>query len=117
MSDQLDQLLKEALQRTSRKIEAMSEEERGEYNRRAKQTSRERQRQGSGKPSQATVRDLLADIAIMMLASNADGAMTIQTALARHFGERVGFPMQIKSDAKRGKLKPKVIRPERDVAV
>lgn len=112
MSKELEDLLKKVI-REPGKIEAMSAEERREYNAQAARASRARKREtratGQGKPTTDITRDLLADIAIMILASDAPGAETIMTALKQHFADRVGFPTKIKMDCRRGKLQPKLI--------
>lgn len=95
------------------KIEAMTPEERRAYNAAAKRASRDRQREalasGKVKPSVDVTRDLLADIAIMMLASDAPGSETILSGLQRYFSDRVGYPLKIKTDCRRGKLKTRII--------
>lgn len=112
MSEDLDELLKQALRKPG-KIKAMSAEERRAYNVKARRASRQREREthatGAGKPTTNITRDLLADITIMMLASDSTGADTIMSRLKQHFGERVGFPSKIKADCRSGKLRPKLI--------
>lgn len=115
MSNELKTLL-ELVIRQPGKIEAMSAEERRAYNAEAARASRLRKREtritGAGKPTTDLIRDLLADIAIMMLASDAPGSETIMTGLKTYFGDRVGFPSKIKMDCRRGKLRPKLIARE-----
>lgn len=112
MSKELEALLAHVMRKPG-KIEGMSVEERRAYNAEAKRASRDRQREtratGQGKPTTDITRDLLADIAILMLASDAPGCDTIMSALKQHFGARVGYPIKIKSDCRRGKLSPKLI--------
>ncbi|KQS91058.1 hypothetical protein ASG42_11240 [Rhizobium sp. Leaf391] len=112
MSKELADLLKLVIRQPG-KIEAMTAEERRAYNAEAARASRQRKREtraiGQGKPTADITRDLLADIAIMMLASDATGSETIMAGLKKHFGERVGYPIKIKSDCRRGKLAPKLI--------
>jgi hypothetical protein len=112
MSKELEDLLKLVIRHPG-KIEGMTAEERRAYNAQAKRASRERQREtratGVGKPTTDITRDLLADIAIMMLASDATGSDTIMSGLKKYFGHRVGYPIKIKSDCRRGKLAPKLI--------
>lgn len=111
MSEELKMLLEQVIRQPG-KIEAMSAEERRAYNAEAARASRIRKREtrvtGQGKPTTDLTRDLLADIAIMMLASDAPGSQTIMSGLEAYFRERVGFPMTIKSDCRRGKLRPKL---------
>lgn len=112
MTTALDILLQQAKLQPG-KIEAMTTEERRAYNAAAKRTSRDRQRDaiasGKAKPSTDVTRELLADIAIMMLASDAPGSETIMSGLQRYFSDRVGFPLKIKTDCRRGKMKTKII--------
>lgn len=112
MSQELADLLQQVIRQPG-KIEAMSAEERRAYNAEAARASRQRNREsratGQGKPTTHLTRDLLADIAIMILASDAPGSETIMSGLKQYFGDRVGFPMKIKSDCRRGKLRPKLI--------
>ena len=110
MSQELAELLKQVIRQPG-KIEAMSAEERRAYNAEAARASRQRKREtratGVGKPTTDITRDLLADIAIMMLASDATGSDTIMSGLKAYFGDRVGFPSKVKSDCRRGKLRPR----------
>jgi hypothetical protein len=96
------------------KIEAMSEEERRAYNAQAAREARARRKEtrqtGDGKPTVAITRDLLADIAIAMLSNESAGSREIMEALRDHFADRTGFPIKIRADAKKGKLKPKVLK-------
>ncbi|MFL0693671.1 MAG: hypothetical protein ACJLUP_16705 [Agrobacterium tumefaciens] len=112
MTTALDILLQHAKLQPG-KIEAMTPEERRAYNAAAKRASRDRQREalslGKAKPSTDVTRELLADIAVMMLASDAPGSETIMAGLQRYFTDRVGYPIKIKNDCRRGKLKTKVI--------
>lgn len=95
------------------RIAGMSSEERREYNRAAKAASRARQKaeieQGRVPVTTEITRDLLADIAIAMLATSAPGAETIEKALVKFFHDRPGYPSKIKLDCKRGKLKSKLL--------
>ncbi len=59
--------------------------------------------------TQGDMREVLADLAIMLLAVAAPGASTIMTGLTAHYKERAGWPLKIQHMAKSGKLKPKVI--------
>lgn len=112
MSKNLEELLAQVIRQPG-KIEAMSDEDRRAYNAEASRASRLRKREtrttGVGKPTTDITRDLLADIAIMMLASDATGSETIMNRLKTHFGNRVGFPSKIKMDCRKGKLRLKLI--------
>ncbi|CDN96499.1 hypothetical protein [Agrobacterium tumefaciens] len=117
MSKNLEELLAMVIRQPG-KIEAMSEEDRRAYNAEAARASRLRKREtrttGQGKPTTDITRDLLADIAIMMLASDAPGSDTIMSGLRTYFGDRVGFPTKIKADCRKGKLKPRLIATAQD---
>lgn len=112
MSNELENLLALAIRKPG-KIEAMSVEDRRAYNAEASRASRQRKREtratGAGKPTTDITRDLLADIAILMLASDAPGSETIMSGLRKYFADRVGYPMKIKVDCRKGKLQPKLI--------
>lgn len=95
------------------RIAGMTVEERRDYNRAAKAASRARQRQeieqGVVPVTVENTRDLLADIAIAILATNAPGAETIERALIKFFHDRPGYPSKIKLDCKSGKLRSKIL--------
>lgn len=59
--------------------------------------------------TQADMREVLADLAIMLLAVDGPGSSTIMAGLSSHYKERGGWPLKIQHMAKAGKLKPKVI--------
>jgi hypothetical protein len=65
---------------------------------------------GALEPNTANVRDALADAALMMLATDADGAGHIRTVLAKIFAERPGVPFSVETKARQGKLKPKLLQ-------
>jgi hypothetical protein len=117
MSKELEELLAKVIRQPG-KIEAMSDGDRRAYNASASRASRLRKREtrttGMGKPTTDITRDLLADIAIMMLASDAPGHDTIMNGLKTYFADRVGFPSKIKSDCRKGKLRPRLIGKEQD---
>lgn len=116
ISDEEIALALAAMRAAPKGIAAMSTLERQEYNRAAKARSRERSREavvvGAAKPTVDVARDLLADIAIMILATDAVGSDTIMLALNNYYGGG-GWPGQIKRRAKLGKLKTRIIsKPE-----
>lgn len=88
VSDHQLKLIIKASQPTG--LAAMSTLERQEYNRAAKAKSRAKAREavdvGAAKPSVDIARDLLADITIMMLATDAPGSETIMAALSKYYG-------------------------------
>lgn len=95
------------------KLEKMTADERKAYDREIKARSRAAQKaaaeEGNPKVTVDLTRDLLADIALMMLAADAPGADTIMKGLQGYFKGRTGFPAQIRHKAKTRKLKTKVI--------
>lgn len=94
-------------------LAAMSTLQRQEYNRAAKAKSRAKAKEavekGAAAPNVDIARDLLADIAIMMLATDALGSDTIMKALNRYY-DGSGWPAQIKRRARSKKLKTKVFK-------
>ncbi|MGO8034970.1 hypothetical protein [Rhizobium leguminosarum] len=92
----------------------MSDEQRRDYDRERQAEYRKRKREavklGAVAPNEALTRDLLADIAIAMIATSAPGSKTITAAINRYY-QGTGWPMQIIRKAKAGKLKPKVLQP------
>lgn len=79
---------------------------------RRRNRARERKAQDAGaiEPNLANIRDALADAALMMLATDAPGADHVRAVLAQVFAARPGAPMTIETRARRGKLKPKLLR-------
>lgn len=118
MSKELEELLARVIRQPG-KIEGMSDEERRAYNAEASRASRRRKREtrttGQGKLTTDITRDILADIAIMMLSSDAPDSETIMSGLKTYFADRVGFPLKIKTDCRKGKLRPKLIEKEQTV--
>lgn len=64
---------------------------------------------GSVKFDAASTREALADAALLLLATGGPGADAVSTYLDRVFYDQVGAPMTIKSWAKSGKLRPKLL--------
>jgi len=93
---------------------AMTPEERREYHRLKERESYERRKKaietGDLEPKKSIVRDVLADAALIILATDAPGVEQIRTVLAKAFASRPGVPMTVESDARRGKLRPKIVR-------
>lgn len=92
----------------------MTDDERREYMRLRKAESRQRQReaqrQGELLPTKDSIRDALADAALMLLAVDGPGAGQIRAVLGRVFEARPGVVMKIEADARRGRLKPKLLK-------
>jgi hypothetical protein len=63
---------------------------------------------------EATVRDALADAALMLLAAGAPGSESVMTYLNKLYRDKQGVPTKVQSAAKYGKLKPKLIGFVRD---
>lgn len=58
---------------------------------------------------EATVRDVLADAALMLLASGAEGSAAITAYLTRVYHDKGGVPSKVVREAKSGKLRPKTL--------
>ena len=97
---------------------ALDDEGRKAYQREAMRRSREKRRaalsEGRPVPDKASIRDALADAAIMLLATDAPGSSEIRSALLTIFGsDRPGVPMTVTADCKTGKLRPKLLQSTR----
>ena len=96
-------------------IADITDGQRREYMRRKKAESRARQKKaaadGAVRPTTGAVRDALADAALMLLAVDGPGAYEIRNVLAKVFSARPGVVMKVTADAKRRKLKPKLLKP------
>ncbi|MBN7764086.1 hypothetical protein JYP52_23395 [Nitratireductor aquibiodomus] len=57
-----------------------------------------------------TARDALADAAMAILATDADGATHIRKVLRQIFNDKPGAPLRIEADARSGKLKPRFLK-------
>jgi len=98
----------------SRGYTAMSPEDRAEYHRLANRAARAKRKaaQDSGdlEPTPAVIRTLLADAAIMILATDGPGASEIRKVLTRAFPGKAGVPMTVETQARTGRLRPKLAR-------
>lgn len=96
-----------------RNLSTMTEEQRRDYDaqRQAiyRASKRAQKETGSVIPNETVTREVLADLAIMILASGADGAETLTAGLQRYYHDRAGWPLQIIGKCKRGKLRPKIV--------
>jgi hypothetical protein len=96
-------------------IADMTVEQRREYDRRKRAESRKRQKEsaaaGAIEPSLPNIRDALADAALMLLAVDGPGSQEIRNALARVFEARPGVVLSVEADVRRGRLKPKLLKP------
>jgi hypothetical protein len=93
----------------------MTDDQHREYMRQKKAESRERQKkaaaEGAVRPTTEAVRDALADAALMLLAVDGPGSAEIRNVLARVFAARPGVVLKVSADAKRGKLRPRLLKP------
>ncbi|MFQ6238212.1 hypothetical protein [Sinorhizobium meliloti] len=64
---------------------------------------------GSVKFDAASTREALADAALLLLATGAPGADAVMAYLSKIYHDQVGAPLAIRSWAKSGKLKPKLL--------
>lgn len=60
----------------------------------------------------ATIRDALADAALIILASGAPGADTVEKLLGIAFQGRPGVPGTVRAKARAGAIRPKLLTPE-----
>lgn len=67
-----------------------------------------RAKAGSVKFDATTVRDALADAALLILAAGTEGSAAIMTYLQRVYHDQAGAPFTIQARARSGKLKPKL---------
>lgn len=77
---------------------------------RRKNRAREKQAKEAGSlpATTANIRDVLADAALMMLATGSPGTEQILTVLASAFASRPGIPVKVETMARNGKMKPKI---------
>lgn len=80
-----------------------------EVRRRNYQRKSEMKSAGSLPFNEATVREALADAALMILASGSEGSSAITAYLTRLYHDKGGVPSKVTREAKSGKLKPKLI--------
>lgn len=95
-------------------IADMTDEQRRAYMRRKKAESRAAQAkakaEGALKPTTENIRDALADAALMLLAVGGPGSAEIERVLAKVFAARPGVVITVTADARRGKLRPKLLK-------
>lgn len=93
---------------------SMSGEKRAEYHHAANRASHAKARAaragGDLEPTAAVVRDLLADAALMILATDAPGAAQVRTVLAAAFSAKPGIPLKVETLARSGRLKLRYAR-------
>lgn len=102
-----------AQQAGRRAVRDMPEAERlayhAEANRRSRAKARAAKEAGRLEPTEAALRTVLSDAALMLLATDGPGAREIRNALARAFPGRTGLPMTVTQRARSGALKPKLL--------
>jgi hypothetical protein len=98
-------------------VREMSREDRlayhAEANRRSRAKTREATEKGCPEPSVATIRDALADAALIILAAGAPGAEQVERLLGLAFTGRAGVPGTVRAKARSGSLRPKVLTPDK----
>jgi hypothetical protein len=70
---------------------------------------RERANGGSVKFDASSAREALADAALMILASGAEGSASIERYLAKVYRDQSGAVLTIRANARSGRLKPKFL--------
>lgn len=94
----------------------MPPEAKREYDREAKRRSRERAKQaavtGALEDRADVVRDVLADAALILLATGAPGADAVERLLGVAFRARPGVPGKVRARARSGALRPKLLTPD-----
>jgi hypothetical protein len=92
------------------------EEERRAYMREAKRISRAKAKAaadiGRIEANAETIRDALADAALVLLASGAPGADAVEKLLGIAFSGRPGVPGTVRAKARVGAIKPKLLTAE-----
>lgn len=104
---------KPAFKRNSVALADMTDEEYRAYKAQKQATRRAalkaRESSGSVKFDSASTREALADAALLLLATGGPGADAVMSYLSKIYHDQVGAPLTIRSWAKSGKLKPKLI--------
>ena len=96
------------------KLSEMSDDERKSYNARKQQERRDRlqaeKQTGGISLDTKSVREALADAAIMLLATGAPGAESVEVFLRKVFADKPAAVTKIRHEAKSGKLKTKLLK-------
>lgn len=91
----------------------LTDDQRREYmaekNRQSRARQREAMAQGEPLPTKANIRNVLADAAIMLLATDGPGADQIRHVIAATFPSRPGLLLKVEQQAKSGRLRPKLV--------
>ncbi len=89
---------------------SLDENQKREYFKLSRRRSRAKMRAAvSVAATAANINQALADAALMILATGAPGADHVRRVLETIFAKRPGVPLSVETNAKRGKLKPKLI--------
>lgn len=83
-----------------------------ELKRRSRAKAKEAAESGRLEARADVVRDILADAALILLASGAPGADAIERLLGIAFQGRPGVPGTVRAKARAGAIKPKLLTPE-----
>lgn len=93
---------------------ALDEDGKRDYHRKAARKQYEgRKRAGANRTSAdtGTIREVLSDAALMLLAIGGPGAAEIEAYLCKVFADRPAVALRVRARAKAGKLKPLRVRP------
>lgn len=71
--------------------------------------AREAADEGRPKAHAGTIRDALADAALMILATGGPGADQVRHVLGQVFSARPGVPLKVERQARTGRLRPKLV--------
>jgi len=114
MRDDILLRLHDALKRTGGGYASLTEEERRAYhaeaNRKARARAKQNRETGDLRDTAAVTRSLLADAAIMILATGAPGADQIRSVLQTAYAGRPGIPLRIEQRCRSGRIRPKLAR-------
>lgn len=80
-----------------------------EKNRQSRARQREAAAKGEALPTKANIRAVLADAALMLLATDGPGSEQIRTVLAAAFPSKPGLLLRVDQQAKTGTLRPKLV--------
>jgi len=79
--------------------------------RKSRAWKREAAAAGRLEADKATIRDALADAAIMLVATGGPGLKEILAAIGKVFGaERPGVPFSVAANCRTGKIRPKLLK-------
>ena len=114
-TDPLDDLYQHLVSRQGKPkaVRDLPPEDRKAYHAKANRRSRAKRKAaldaGTPEPTDAVIRQALADAALMLLAVEGPGSAQVMAALAAVFPGRVGLPMTVTHRARTGSLRPKLL--------